>query len=69
MPEADLADLHDRLDRVRLPNWIDDIGWEQGIEQDTYRRLLAIRVSRGHVNCFDACPFPLAERRPGVMRK
>ena len=38
--EPVLSDLHDRLARVRLPNWIDDIGWEQGIERDTYMRLL-----------------------------
>ena len=40
VPDAVLADLHDRLDRVRLPNWIEDIGWEQGIEQATFEQLL-----------------------------
>jgi epoxide hydrolase len=40
VPESDLADLHDRLARVRLPNWIDDIGWEQGIEERIFRQLL-----------------------------
>ena len=25
---------------MRLPNWIDDIGWEQGIEQSTFLQLL-----------------------------
>jgi epoxide hydrolase len=40
VPESDLVDLHDRLARVRLPNWIDDIGWEQGIEEKTFRQLL-----------------------------
>jgi epoxide hydrolase len=47
VPETVLTDLHDRMARVRLlnwrvrlPNWIDDIGWDQGIEQATYMRLL-----------------------------
>lgn len=40
VPEAVLADLRARLERTRLPNWIDDIGWDQGIEEQTYRRLL-----------------------------
>ena len=40
VPDAVLVDLHERLDRARLPNWIDDIGWDQGIEQATFERLL-----------------------------
>ena len=40
VPDAVLTDLQDRLDRVRLPNWIVDIGWEQGIEQATFEQLL-----------------------------
>jgi len=40
VPDAVLADLRQRLERTRLPNWIDGIGWEQGIEQQTYLRLI-----------------------------
>jgi microsomal epoxide hydrolase len=38
--DAVLTDLQDRLGRTRVPNWIDGIGWEQGIEETTYTRLL-----------------------------
>src|SRR5580658_5397126 len=40
VPQAVLDDLQERLARTRLPNWIDAIGWEQGIEQETFMRLL-----------------------------
>ena len=40
VPEAVLDDLHERLAHARLPNWIDDIGWDQGIERETYLTLL-----------------------------
>jgi pimeloyl-ACP methyl ester carboxylesterase len=40
VPDAVLSDLRDRLTRVRLPNWIEEIGWEQGVEQATYSQLL-----------------------------
>ena len=40
VPDAILIDLHDRLARTLFPNWIDGIGWEQGIEEATYTRLL-----------------------------
>lgn len=33
VPDAVLTDLHDRLDRARLPNQITGIGWEQGTER------------------------------------
>lgn len=35
-----LDDLRSRLSRTRLPNWVNDIGWQQGIEETTLRRLL-----------------------------
>ncbi|MFI5047499.1 MAG: epoxide hydrolase family protein [Acidimicrobiia bacterium] len=40
VPDEVLTDLSERLARTRLPNWIDDIGWDQGIEQATYLTLL-----------------------------
>ena len=40
VPDSVLDDLNDRLAKTRLPNWIEDIGWEQGIEETTYLRLL-----------------------------
>jgi pimeloyl-ACP methyl ester carboxylesterase len=40
VPEATLTDLQDRLRRTRVPNWIEGIGWEQGIEQGTFSTLL-----------------------------
>ncbi|HSO97131.1 MAG TPA: epoxide hydrolase [Acidimicrobiia bacterium] len=41
VPDPTLDDLRDRLDRTRLPNQIDGIGWDQGTELDTLRDLLA----------------------------
>ncbi len=40
VPELVLADLRARLQLTRLPNWIGDIGWDQGIEEETFVRLL-----------------------------
>jgi pimeloyl-ACP methyl ester carboxylesterase len=40
VPDAVLVDLQDRLDKSRLPNWIDDIAWDQGIERATFEHLL-----------------------------
>lgn len=40
VPDAVLDDLHERLDRTRLPNQIDGIGWEQGTERDYLVALL-----------------------------
>ena len=34
VPETILQDLHDRLDRARLPNAVTGIGWEQGMDRD-----------------------------------
>lgn len=41
VPDGVLADLRVRLDRTRLPNQIDGIGWEQGTELGELERLLA----------------------------
>jgi len=40
VPEATLVDLRERLDRARLPNQIDGIGWDQGTELGYLERLL-----------------------------
>jgi microsomal epoxide hydrolase len=40
IPDATLADLHDRLDRTRLPNQIDGIGWDQGTDRAVLEDLL-----------------------------
>jgi microsomal epoxide hydrolase len=40
VPDAVLEDLRARLSRVRLPNWIEGIGGEQGIDEPTLARLL-----------------------------
>ena len=40
MPDAVLADLHDRLARTRLPNAVAGVGWEQGTERDLLVALL-----------------------------
>src|ERR1017187_6049630 len=45
VPQADLDDLHDRLDRVRWPDELPGVGWGLGIplervgELATYRRV------------------------------
>jgi microsomal epoxide hydrolase len=40
VPDAVLADLHDRLARTRLPNAVAGIGWEQGTGRDLLVALL-----------------------------
>jgi pimeloyl-ACP methyl ester carboxylesterase len=41
VPEADLADLRERLARTRLPNQVDGVAWEQGTELSYLEALLA----------------------------
>src|SRR4051812_18995918 len=41
VPESVLADLRERLGRVRLPNAVDGIGWEQGTELEFLADVLA----------------------------
>jgi len=41
VPDADLEDLRDRLDRARLPNQVDGVGWEQGTDLAYLTELLA----------------------------
>ena len=40
IPDATLADLHDRLERTRLPNQIDGMGWDQGTDRAVLEDLL-----------------------------
>ncbi len=40
VPDTVLADLKERLARARVPNWIDGIAGEQGIDEPTFRALL-----------------------------
>jgi epoxide hydrolase len=40
VPDDVLVDLRERVRRVRLPNWVEGIGWEQGIGEATLTRLL-----------------------------
>jgi pimeloyl-ACP methyl ester carboxylesterase len=40
IPDADLADLHDRLDRARLAAQIPGTGWERGVPADRLRELV-----------------------------
>ena len=39
IPQADLDDLHDRLDRVRLPDELPGVGWDLGIPLERIREL------------------------------
>ena len=41
IPQADLDDLHDRLDRVRWPDELPGAGWDLGIPLDRVRELAA----------------------------
>ena len=41
IPDADLRDLHQRLDAARWPDEIDDAGWDYGIPLQTTRDLAA----------------------------
>ncbi|MGA2829375.1 MAG: epoxide hydrolase N-terminal domain-containing protein [Streptosporangiaceae bacterium] len=39
IPQADLDDLHDRLDRVRWPDELPGVGWDLGIPLERIREL------------------------------
>ncbi len=41
IPQADLDDLHERLDRVRWPDELPDVGWDLGIPLARVRELAA----------------------------
>jgi pimeloyl-ACP methyl ester carboxylesterase len=40
VPDADLADLHDRLDRTRWPDQLPGVGWCYGVPADYLRELV-----------------------------
>jgi epoxide hydrolase len=48
IPQADLDDLHDRLDRVRWPDELPGVGWDLGIPLDRMRELATYR--RGKID-------------------
>lgn len=41
IPQADLDDLHDRLDRTRWPDQIEGTGWDYGVPVEFVKRLAA----------------------------
>ena len=41
VPDGVLADLQERLSRTRVPEPVDGIGWEQGLDRDVFIALLA----------------------------
>jgi epoxide hydrolase len=60
VPKPVLTDLYERLDRARIPNWIDGIGWDQGIQMQTFIQLLEYwregfdwRVQEARLNRFE----------------
>lgn len=40
VPEAELEDLHARLDRTRWPDELPDTGWDYGVPQAYLRELV-----------------------------
>ncbi|HLL33847.1 MAG TPA: epoxide hydrolase [Streptomyces sp.] len=40
VPDAELADLHDRLDRTRWPDQLPGVGWSYGVPADYLRELV-----------------------------
>ena len=79
IPDATLADLRARLDRVRWPDEIPGAGWHYGTDLAYLRQLVLYwrtkydwRVHEGHLNAFRQFTVPLAEielhfiHQPGV---
>ena len=68
IPEATLADLRARLDRVRWPDEIPGAGWHYGTDLAYLRQLVLYwrtkydwRVHEGHLNAFRQFTVPLSE--------
>jgi pimeloyl-ACP methyl ester carboxylesterase len=60
VPKPVLAELWERLDRARLPNWVEGIDWDQGIQMESFMRLLEYwregfdwRVQEARLNRFE----------------
>ena len=79
IPEATLADLRARLDRVRWPDEIPGAGWQYGTDLAYLRQLVVYwrtkydwRVHEGRLNTFQQFTVPLSEielhfiHQPGV---
>ena len=79
IPDATLADLRARLDRVRWPDEIPDAGWRYGTDLAYLRQLVVYwrtkydwRVHEGRLNTFQQFTVPLSEielhfiHQPGV---
>ena len=79
IPDATLADLRARLDRVRWPDEIPGAGWQYGTDLAYLRQLVVYwrtkydwRVHEGHLNAFQQFTVPLSEielhfiHQPGV---
>ena len=79
IPDAALADLRARLDRVRWPDEIPDAGWQYGTDLAYLRQLVVYwrtkydwRVHEGRLNAFQQFTVPLSEielhfiHQPGV---
>ena len=50
IPQADLDDLRDRLDRVRWPDELPGVGWDLGIP---------LGRMRGSTSCTSGHPIPM----------
>ena len=60
IPQADLDDLHDRLDRVRWPDELPGVGWDLGIPLERTRELAIYWREkfdwRAHEAALNSCP-------------
>jgi hypothetical protein len=79
IPDATLADLRERLDRVRWPDEIPGAGWQYGTDLTYLRQLVEYwrtqydwRVHEARLNVFQQFTVPLSEievhfiHQPGV---
>src|SRR6516162_8898521 len=79
IPDATLADLRARLDRVRWPDAIPGAGWQYGTDLAYLRQLVEYwrtrydwRVHKARLNAFQQFTVPLAEidvqfiHQPGI---
>ena len=79
IPDATLADLRERLDRVRWPDEIPSAGWQYGTDLTYLRQLVGYwrtqydwRVHEARLNAFQQFTVPLSEidvhfiHQPGI---
>ena len=63
IPEATLADLRARLDRVRFPDELPGGGWRYGTDLAYLRELVVYwrtKYDEGHLNAFQQFMVPLS---------